>query len=94
MRGRVVGAEGAALVAALMLTSFLAALGLGLAFTVSVDRMTDANHADQARDLYAAEGALELAAAQLGTFGDFGVVLEGLGASDWTDGSPGVRARR
>lgn len=91
MKDRLSNDDGVALVAALIFTSFFATLGLGLAFAVSVDRMTDRNHAAQARGLYAAEAALELAAAEIGGMGDFDAVLNGLSASAWTDGAAGVR---
>ncbi|MGE0039886.1 MAG: PilX N-terminal domain-containing pilus assembly protein [Vicinamibacterales bacterium] len=84
--------NGIALVIALVLTAFFAVVGLGLVFTVSVDRLGAMNHEDQARALYAADAALALAASELARTGDFDAVLEGRAVSAYTDGeSAGLR---
>lgn len=78
--------SGIALVIALLLAGFFAAIGLGLALTLSVDRLSDRNHAEHVRLLYAADAALELAADALAAAPDFDAVLAGLAASPYVDG--------
>ncbi|MGE3273526.1 MAG: hypothetical protein AB7O67_00340 [Vicinamibacterales bacterium] len=83
---------GIALVLALLLAGFFAAAGLGLALTLSTDRLSDRNHLEQARLLYAADAGLALTASALAQVADLDDVLAGQ-PSAHVDGPPtGARA--
>jgi hypothetical protein len=86
-------ARGIALVLAIMVTSFLTAIGLGLALIVTMDRLATGNLRGSVALLYAADAALELAARDLLLLEDWNAALSGQSRSAFTDGEPlGTRA--
>ncbi len=85
-------ARGVALVLAIMVMSFLTAIGLGLALIVMMDRLATGNERGSVAMLHAADGALELAARDLSRLEDWDAALRGEVRSVFADGSPsGVR---
>jgi len=86
------GHRGIALILALLITSFLAAVGLGLAVVVFMDRLASGNVRGVVALLHAADAGLELAAHDLAR-ADWQAVLQGSEQATFSDGSPtGVRA--
>ena len=86
-------ARGIALVLALLVTSFLTAIGLGLALIVMMDRLATGNLRGSVAMLYAADAAIELAARDLARLEDWSEALSGRARSAFTDGEPsGTRA--
>ena len=85
--------RGIALVLAILVTSFLTAIGLGLALIVMMDRLATGNLRGSVAMLYAADAAIELAARDLSQLEDWNAALNGLSSSTFTDGEPsGMRA--
>lgn len=85
-------ARGVALVLALLVTSFLTAIGLGLALIVMIDSLASGNLRGSVAMLYAADAALELAARDLSRLEDWNQALTGQARSAFSDGDPpGVR---
>ena len=83
--------RGIALILALLATSFLSAVGLGLAVMVSMDRLATGNMRGSVALLHAADAGLELAAHDLSR-ADWNAVLAGRGQGSFSDGTPaGVR---
>ena len=82
--------RGVALLLVLLAMSFLVAVGLGLAVSAAMSRMTSANHAEAIALFNAAEAALELAAQELAAV-DLDAALAGLQTSVRVDGLPGPR---
>jgi hypothetical protein len=83
--------RGVALVLAMLATSFLSAVGLGLAVMVFMDRLASGNMRGSVGLLHAAEAGVELAAHDLART-DWNAVLAGLAHASFSDGSPtGVR---
>jgi hypothetical protein len=86
-------ARGIALVLALMVASFLTAIGLGIALIVMMDRLATGNLRGSVAMLYAADAAIELAARDLSQLDDWNDVLTGQARSVFADGEPfGARA--
>jgi hypothetical protein len=84
--------RGIALILALLVTSFLSAIGLGLAVIVFMDRLATGNTKGAIGLLYAADAGLELAAHDLAR-ADWEAVLAGTAQASFADGAPtGVRA--
>jgi len=84
--------RGIALILVLLLTSFLSAVGLGLAVVVFVDRLASGSARDTIGLRHAADAGLELAAHELAR-ANWPAVLQGLEQAAFRDGSPGgVRA--
>jgi hypothetical protein len=83
------GERGIALIMVVLVTTFLSALGLGLALAVFMDRLATGNLAGSVAMLYAADGGVELAARELGRAADLDAVLGGGQRSAFTDGAPG-----
>lgn len=84
--------RGIALLLALLLTSFLSAVGLGLAVVVFMDRLATGNVKGAVGLMHAAEAGIELAAHELAR-ADWPAVLQGAEQATFSDGSPaGVRA--
>lgn len=84
--------RGIALILALLVTSFLSAIGLGLAVVVFMDRLATGNTRGSVGLLHAADAGLELAAHDLAR-ADWDDVLAGLLRASFADGAPtGVRA--
>ena len=81
-------ARGIALVLALLVSSFLTAIGLGLALIVMMDRLATGNLRGSVAMLYAADAAIELAARDLSQIEDWDAALTGHARSDVTDGAP------
>jgi hypothetical protein len=85
--------SGIALVLVLLVTSFLSAVGLGLALIVSMQQRTDANHRDMVAMLHGADAGLDLVARDLASEADWNVVLSGAIQSSFANGAPaGARA--
>jgi hypothetical protein len=85
--------SGVALILVLLLTSFVSAVGLGLALVVFMDQLASANHRGSAAMLYAADAGIELAARDLALLDDWNAALAGTTRGRFTDGAPtGVRA--
>jgi hypothetical protein len=86
-------ARGIALVLALLVTSFLTAIGLGLALIVMMDHLATGNLRGSVAMLYAADAALELIVRDLSKLADWNQALVGDSRSVFADGEPsGVRA--
>lgn len=86
------GQRGIALILALLLTSFLSAIGLGLAMVVFMDRLATGNVHASAGLMNAADAGLELAAHHLAR-ANWQAVLAGDEQASFSDGDPtGVRA--
>jgi hypothetical protein len=86
------GQRGVALILALLATSFLSAIGLGLAVVVFMDRLASGNVRAAAGLANAADAGLELAAHHLAR-ADWHAVLGGGEQASFADGEPaGVRA--
>ena len=84
--------SGIALILALLVTSFLSAVGLGLALVVFMDRLATGNTRGSVAMVYAADAGIELAAHDLSR-ADWDAVLEGVEQASFSDGAPiGVRA--
>ncbi len=84
--------RGIALILALLLTSFLSAVGLGLAIVVFMDRLATGNVKGAVGLAHAAEAGIELAAHELAR-ANWPAVLQGGEQATFSDGSPiGVRA--
>ena len=81
--------RGIALILAVLFTSFLCAIGLGLALVVFMDRLAVGNMRGSVGLLYAADAAIELAARDLSRTDDWSSVLAGLQRGSLTDGVPG-----
>lgn len=87
------GERGVALILAVLATSFLSAIGLGVALMTILDRLATANLRGATAMLYAADGAIELAAREVGDVDDWDLVLGGVVRSAFVDGDAvGVRA--
>ncbi len=84
--------RGIALILALLFTSFLSAVGLGLAVIVFMDRLATGNTTGSVALLHAADAGVELAAHDLAR-ADWNAVLAGAEQASFSDGAPiGVRA--
>ena len=84
--------SGVAIILVLLVTSFLSAVGLGLALVVFMDQLASGNHRGSVAMLYAADAGIELAARDLALAGDWDGVLAGTIRGSFTDGAPtGVR---
>ena len=81
--------RGIALILAVLFTSFLCAIGLGLALIVFMDRLAVGNMRGSVGLLYAADAAIEVAARDLSREDDWSSVLAGLQRGSLTDGVPG-----
>jgi hypothetical protein len=81
-------ARGIALVLAILVTSFLTAIGLGLALIVMIDRLATGNLRGSVAMLYAADAVIELAARDLSQLEDWNAALTGQSRGMFTDGAP------
>ena len=87
------GQRGVALIIVVLVTSFLSALGLGLALIVIMDSLATGNLRGSVAMLYAADAAIELAARDLSMIDDWNLVLQGDARSSFVDGPvPGPRS--
>lgn len=85
--------RGVALILVILVTSFLSAIGLGLAMIVVMDKFAAGNLRGSIGLLYAADAAIELAARDLFQLPDWDLALSGAVRSTFVDGEPsGVRA--
>lgn len=85
--------RGVALILAVLATSFLSAIGLGVALMAILDRLATGNLRGATAMLYAADGAIELAAREVAAVDDWNLVLGGVVRSAFVDGEAGgVRA--
>jgi hypothetical protein len=85
--------RGVALILAILVTSFLFAIGMGLALVVMMDQLASGNLRSSVAMLHAADAALELAVRDLARLEDWNTALTGAARSDFADGEPsGVRA--
>lgn len=85
--------RGIALILVILVTSFLSAIGLGLALMVVMDRLATGNLRGSIAMLYAADAAIELATGDLAQIADWNLVLSGAARSPFADGDPsGSRA--
>ena len=82
--------RGTVLVLVLLAITFMAAAGIGLGSSTMIARLGAANYDEATALANAAEGALELAARELGQH-DVGAVLNGTAVSMLVDGPPGSR---
>jgi hypothetical protein len=84
--------RGIALILVILVTSFLSAIGLGLAVIVVMDNLATRNLRGSVALLYAADAAIELTARDLAQLPDWNLALSGTVRSLVTDGEPsGVR---
>ena len=83
--------RGAALVLVVLTMSALAAIGLGLVMSASLERLAMANVEDAVHLVNAADAALELTVAELDAAADWNEVLSGARRSSRVDGPPGPR---
>ena len=84
--------SGVALILVLLVTSFLSAVGLGLALVVFMDQLASGNHRGSVAMLYAADAGIELVARDLALLEDWDTALGGMMRGSFTDGAPsGVR---
>ena len=81
------GQRGIALILVLLVTSFLSAIGLGLALIVIMDRLATGNLRGSVAMLYAADAAIELAARDLARIEDWNLALTGASRSSFVDGA-------
>lgn len=81
-------ARGIALILAILVTSFLTAIGLGLALMVMTDRLATGNLRGSVAMLHAADALLELAARDLLLQEDWDAVLDGRARGGFLDGEP------
>lgn len=81
--------RGIALILVVLVTSFLSAIGLGLALIVIMDRLATGNRRGSVAMLYAAEAALEVAARDLARLDDWSLALAGTSRSSFVDGPEG-----
>ena len=80
--------RGIALILVILVTSFLSAIGLGLALIVLMDRLATGNLRGSVAMLYAADAAIELATRDLAQIADWNLVLSGAVRSPFADGEP------
>lgn len=80
--------RGVALVLAILVISFLTAIGLGLALMVMTDRLATGNLRGSVAMLYAADAVIELTARDLGQQEDWDAVLDGRARGGFVDGEP------
>ena len=84
--------RGIALILVILVTSFLSAIGLGLALIVAMDRLATGNLRGSVALLYAADAAIELSTRDLAHVADWSLALSGAVRSQFADGEPsGVR---
>lgn len=83
------GQRGVALILAILVTSFLAAIGLGLLLIVFMDRLATGNLRGSVALLHVADAAIELAARELAALPDWNAVLSGEVQSTLVDGPAG-----
>ena len=83
------GQRGVALILVVLVTSFLSAIGLGLALIVAMDGLATGNLRGSVALRYAADAAIELAARDLATAEDWNLALEGASRSSFVDGPVG-----
>lgn len=84
--------RGIALILVILVTSFLSAIGLGLALIVVMDKHATGNLRGSVAMLYAADAALELVVRDLAHLADWNLALSGEARSAFADGEPfGVR---
>jgi len=84
--------QGVALILVILVTSFLSAIGLGLALIVAMDRLATGNLRGSVAMLYAADAAIELAIRDLAHLADWNLALAGDVRGAFADGEPsGVR---
>jgi len=81
--------DGFAMVVAMMAMLLMAALGVALVLTTSVEVIIAGNFRSAAEGLYAADGILERALSDLLIVGDWNPLLNGTLQSSFIDGSPG-----
>ncbi len=82
------GERGAALVIALMAVAVLSALGVSLAMVINTETKISGNFTVAREVMYAADGALEIAAQELVAVGDWDLLLAGSVLSAFVDGAP------
>lgn len=80
--------RGIALIVVLLVSSLVFVLALGLSLVTAVDHLSMRNYRESAALLYAAEGAVELAARALSESPSWDAVLSGLAQADGADGPP------
>ena len=83
------GQRGIALILVVLVTSFLSAIGLGLALIVIMDRLATGNQRGSVAMLYAADAAIELAARDLALIEDWNLALAGTSRGSFVDGPAG-----
>lgn len=84
--------RGIALIIVLLVTSFLSAMAMGVAVSVSMARLADGNLSGDVARLYAADAGIALAAHELDGQPDWDAVLSGRAQGSFTDGAPsGIR---
>lgn len=84
--------RGIALIVVLLVSSLIFVLALGLSLVTAVDQLSTRNYRESTALLYAADGAVELAARALSQTASWDGVLSGLVQADGVDGLPsGIR---
>jgi hypothetical protein len=80
--------RGVALVVALMAMLVMVALGAALMLTAATESRVTRNFRSSTEALYAADAALERAVGELGSIGDWNLLLSGSARSAFVDGEP------
>ncbi len=80
--------RGIALIVVLLVSSLVFVLALGLSLVTSVDQLSTRNYRESTSLLYAAEGAVELAARALSQVDSWDAVLSGVVQAEGVDGPP------
>lgn len=84
-----VNQRGIALIMAVLLTTFLSALGVGVMMAVFMDRLAVGNMSGSVALLYAADSGIEIAAREIARAEQWNAVLSGAVLSEFSDGVPG-----
>ena len=85
--------SGLVLVIVIMLLAILAALALSLVVVMTTETQIASNYAASREVMYAADGAIEIAAQELLAFSDWNVLLGGGATSSFVDGPPTTTRR-
>ena len=87
MAMRLLDDRGAALVVALLVTTLMAAIGMALVLTTTVEVAISGRYGARQEAMYAAEAALERALGDLLAAADWNGILQGTQRSSFTDGA-------
>lgn len=83
--------RGVAIIAVVLASALLSALALSVTIVMTTETQASAHHAASREALYAAEGAIAIAAQSLLLYTDWNDVIAGAALSPFNDGPPGMR---